>query len=175
MAPSPLACEKLTLPSLMVKPPVKVFKPESTSVPDPDLVSPAVPSMMAEMVAVFVAPRALTVMVGVVPAKIRLFVAAPLFAIVHEPAVDVLLSPKMMLPIVWSAVILIVVSAAISLVKFAVLPLPVATVPEAQFPVALQVAGVVVADHVPLCAEASEERPLRAIKLLVASNKAKAP
>jgi hypothetical protein len=83
-----------TVPALIVIVPVRVFAPVSVSVPVPLFTSPADPWMIAEMVAVLPVPSALTVMPGVVPAKMRLLVATPSLVRIQLPAVAVSLSPK---------------------------------------------------------------------------------
>ena len=90
------------VPPLIVKPPVKVLtaEPLSTSVPTPALVNPAAPAIAALMVTDLPAPRALTVIVGVVAARVRIFPAIELLSSV-QPATDVVaVSPKARLPTV---------------------------------------------------------------------------
>ena len=86
-------------------------------------------------------PRSLTVMVGVVPARISLFVAVPPLSRIQRETVELSVSPKTKLPIVRGVSKVTVVSAVVSKVlKFAVEPDPSAITPgvPAQLPVALQ-------------------------------------
>ena len=130
--------------------------PERVSVPLPDFVRPAVPSMIALMVAVFPDPRAFTVTVGVTPARMRLLVAVPLLSRTHPAAVVVLVSPKIRPVRVRSESSLTVLSAVrLSVLKLAVEPRPSATMPPDQFPVVLQEPPETVWVHVPSAARAS--------------------
>ena len=115
------------------------------------------PSMTALIVAVFPAPSALTVMVGVPPARVKMLPAVPLLSRIQLPAVAVAVSPKVRLPMVWAELRWTVLSVVISIVlKSAVKPEPLATVPPDQFVVVSQRPPEASWVQVPLVAEATE-------------------
>ena len=135
----------------MFTPPVNVLLAVSASVPGPALVNPAVPAITLPMETFFPSPSALTVIVGVVPAKV---IVLPLRSQLAG-VVAISVSPKTRLPIVRGSTTLIVVSPAkLMVLKSAVFPAPSATMPPCQLAVLalLQSAVPDVSFQVPLAA-----------------------
>lgn len=113
--------------------PDSVFTPERTSVPVPDLVSPAVPARMELMVATLPAPSGLTVMVGEPPSSVRMLPVT-----VQPAALEGMVSPNTRLPMVRSPLSVTVVSAVrFKVLKLAVKPDPSAGVAPDQFKVSV--------------------------------------
>lgn len=152
------------VPALTVVVPEYVFTPASWSSPAPALVMPCVPASSRLIVAFLAVPRVLTVIVGVpLPTpSVRMLVAEPLLERAQPPAVAVVMSPKVRLPIVRAESSWTVLSAARSSVaKFAVKPEPSAMVVPLQFAPSLQRPPVVALVQVPSAADArGKESPV---------------
>ena len=144
VTPKALSEAMITVPALswqaamlLAEAKLKILSPERTSVPEPALVQPVEPAMTALMLAVALVPRVLTVMVGLVPARVSVLAGVELLSMIQLPAVAVALSLKTRFVRVRALSKLTVRSAVMSLVKFAVLPEPLAT-PGVQLPASLQ-------------------------------------
>ncbi len=121
--------------------PPKTLAPPRTSVPVPAFVSPALLKSGVVMFVVAPVPSALTVMVGVpvVTASVRLLDGSLSAGTRFQLAADeVVVSPKVMFPMVrakssWTTAF----AVRLSVLKSAVEPAPLATVPPSQFAVLL--------------------------------------
>ena len=140
---------------MTLSPPVKVsVAPPKVSAPVPILVKAAVPAMTELMVAALPLASGMTEIEGVVPANVKIFPGVPLLS-KNQPAPEFkLMSPKIRLPIVLAESKWITVGSVVksTWLKFAVLPLPLATVPFNQFAPLLHSPPVTTLVHTLLCA-----------------------